>query len=103
MSAPFRNQNHLKYPPAETKRLFSKAIRALKKDEKLFCNGDVHRAIGLKTVRTLPYLAEKYKDNNEMMKLWGLLRKQQWNNLKKHLDQHFPESNMLDFFPVYNT
>jgi len=48
MAAPFQNQNHLKYPPDKAKEIFRKAVKALKKNDQLFNDPSLHRAIGLK-------------------------------------------------------
>lgn len=86
MSAPLKNKNHLKYPPVEVKRIFRKAIEALKNDEQLFNYPSLHRAIGLETLRTLPYLAEKYSGNKQIMKLWHSLQAELEKNQQKHIE-----------------
>lgn len=87
MAAPFKNKNHLKYPPGKVKSLFKKALQKAKNNEKIFNYPSLHRAVGLRTLRTLPYLANKYKNNAELMKLWGLVQKEMNKNLQKHIEQ----------------
>ena len=88
MAAPLNNTNHLKYPLKEAKKLLKKAAKAIKEDSKIFNWPNLHRAIGLKTLRTLPYLAEKYQYNNEFMMLWGLLMLELRKNQQKHFQEY---------------
>jgi len=87
MAAPLKNKNHLKYPPGKVKGLFKKALQKTKSNEKIFNYPSLHRMVGLKTLRTLPYLAEKHKNNTELMKLWELVEKEMNKNLQKHIKQ----------------
>jgi hypothetical protein len=94
MAAPLKNKNHLKYPPIEVKRLFNEGIMKLKNDEKIFNYPCLHRSIGLKTLRTLPYLAEKYRDDKEIKNLWNQLL----NELSKNQDIHINEIEFVRLF-----
>ncbi len=84
MSAPFNNKNHLKYPPEKVKRIFTKAIKEIK-DKQIFNYPELHRSIGLSTLRTLPYLANRYQDNPELMILWNDLKHEMNKNLQKKI------------------
>ena len=88
MAAPLNNTNHLKYPPKEAKRCFKKAIKAIKGDNQIFNWPQLHRAIGLKSLRTLPYLAEKFKSDMELMKLWDLLKTGLEKNQQLHIQKY---------------
>ena len=87
MAAPLKNKNHLNYPPGKVKHLFKKALQITKNNENIFNNPSLHRAIGLKTLRTLPYLANRNKNNTELMKLWESVQKEMNKNLQKHIEQ----------------
>lgn len=87
MAAPFKNKNHLIYPPGKVKGLFKKALQKAKNNEKIFNYPSLHRAVGLKTLRTLPYLANKHKSNAELMKLWKSVQKEMNKNQQKHIEQ----------------
>lgn len=89
MAAPLKNQNHLKYPPARVKELFTKAIKAIQSDEEIFNYPCLHRAINLKTLRTLPYLANMYKNNPELMKLWEKVKSGLEENLQKRIEKFY--------------
>jgi hypothetical protein len=94
MAAPLRNKNHLIYTPDEVKRLFNEGITKVKNDEKIFNYPCLHRSIGLKTLRTLPYLAEKYRDDKEIKNLWNQLI----SELSKNQDIHIKEIEFVRLF-----
>ena len=87
MAAPFGNQNNLKYTPEKVKKLFIEAIHATKQNKGIFNYPSLHNAIGLPTLRSLPYLAEKYQYNDDLMKLWNTLRTEIDKNLQIHIEK----------------
>lgn len=87
MAAPLKNQNHLKYTPEKVKKLLQEAIKITEKEDSIFNYPSLHKSIGLDTLRTLPYLAEKYKNNPELIYLWEILKTQMRKNMEKHIEQ----------------
>lgn len=87
MAAPLKNKNHLKYPPGKVKVLFKKALQKTKINEKIFNYPSLHRAVGLTTLKTLPYLANKHRNSTELVKLWESVQREMNKNLQKHIEQ----------------
>jgi len=87
MAAPFGNKNHLKYTPEKVRDLFLEAIQTTKQNKDVFNYSSLHEAIGLSTLRTLPYLAEKYRDNLDLMQLWDSLKDELDKNLQLYIEQ----------------
>jgi len=88
MAAPLNNTNRLKYPPKQAKKCLKQAIKAINKDRQIFNWPQLHRAIGLKSLRTLPYLAEKFNMDMELMKLWDLLITGLEKNQQLHIQEY---------------
>lgn len=85
MAAPMNNKNHLTFNHEVIKDILEDAILATKNNLEIFNFPQLHRAVGLQTLRTLQYLANRHRANPEIMNLWGLLMAEMGKNQQIHI------------------